>query len=335
MAHSPHDALFRFTFGQPEHAAALLREVLPATLVRGIDWSTLRLQSGTQIDPKLRRQQSDLLFLARAGARQVWLYLLIEHKSRNEPWAVLQLLGYVIGIWQRARRQRPRPRRLPLVVPVVLHCGRRPWTAAVEIAELLDTGGLPRELTAALHAVQPRFRHFVVSLADRDPEQVRGMGLTLLGKVSLAALQFLPGASHEQVVRAVVGWADVVRQLLQAPSGLEALAALSTYLWSTTSAETEPLLEVVERVVGEGEEIMKTAADRLRAEGKALGKAEGLAQGEVAGRAALLARLLVARFGPLDAAMRARLEGASPAAIDEWAVRCLSASSLAEVFSRA
>jgi len=38
MTHD-HDALFRRTFGDPQHAAALLREILPAELVAAIDWT--------------------------------------------------------------------------------------------------------------------------------------------------------------------------------------------------------------------------------------------------------------------------------------------------------
>ncbi|XXY44766.1 Rpn family recombination-promoting nuclease/putative transposase [Sorangium sp. So ce269] len=41
MTPTPHDALFKATFSQPEHAAAALREVLPAA-VRTADPAQLR-----------------------------------------------------------------------------------------------------------------------------------------------------------------------------------------------------------------------------------------------------------------------------------------------------
>jgi len=336
VANSPHDALFRFTFGQPQHAAALLRHVLPAALVRAIDWSSLVLQAGTQIDKRLRRQQSDLLFAVRSRDGPALIYVLIEHKSRRDPWTALQLLSYVVGIWQAQRRRRDGA-RLPRILPVLLHHGRRPWTAATDVAELLDRRGVSSAASALLQPWQPRFQHLVVSTAAWGPDQLRSMALTLLGKVTLAALQFLPGASHRQVVEAIVRWADLVRQLLRAPSGREALEALSTYVLTTTAVEPDRLLEVVERAVESGASVtmktMKTAAARLRAEGRAEGKAEGKAQGKAEGKAELLLRLLTTRFGAVDEQTRAVVCAATSEQLDQWAVLCLEAPTLAEVFS--
>jgi hypothetical protein len=62
--HQPHDKLFAIGFGDPINAAGLLRAQLPAELVSQIDWSTLKSESGSFVDPELRKTQSDLLFSA-------------------------------------------------------------------------------------------------------------------------------------------------------------------------------------------------------------------------------------------------------------------------------
>ncbi|MCA8977017.1 MAG: Rpn family recombination-promoting nuclease/putative transposase, partial [Planctomycetes bacterium] len=72
MANSPHDALFRYTFGQPEHAAPLLRALLPPEVAAGLDWSTLTLLSGTRIDRSLGRRQTDLLYSIESTAGTVY-----------------------------------------------------------------------------------------------------------------------------------------------------------------------------------------------------------------------------------------------------------------------
>ena len=105
MANSPHDALFRLVFSQPEHAAGLWQTILAPQTVRAIEWPSLTLCPGTFIDRRLRRQQSDLLFSVRMGGRRIYLYLLFEHTSSNDRWTVLQLLGTLlvtgIGVvWQ-------------------------------------------------------------------------------------------------------------------------------------------------------------------------------------------------------------------------------------------
>lgn len=50
---NPHDALFKRTFSQVEHAAGLLRAVLPAEVVPRIDWATLEQVPGSFVDARL------------------------------------------------------------------------------------------------------------------------------------------------------------------------------------------------------------------------------------------------------------------------------------------
>ncbi|WP_437635646.1 Rpn family recombination-promoting nuclease/putative transposase [Sorangium sp. So ce854] len=81
MTPTPHDALFKSTFSQPEHAAAALRQVLPAALAARIDFASLALQSGSFIDEKLAASHSDLLFSARLEEASLFIYVLFEHQS--------------------------------------------------------------------------------------------------------------------------------------------------------------------------------------------------------------------------------------------------------------
>ena len=78
----PHDLFVRYTFGHPERAEAELRAVLPAYVVSEVDWSSLRQESGSVVDPELRETESDLLFTARLRTgRSLLLYVLLEHQS--------------------------------------------------------------------------------------------------------------------------------------------------------------------------------------------------------------------------------------------------------------
>src|SRR5580765_5590446 len=110
---TPHDALFRHTFGDPQHAGPLLRALLHPAIVAAIDWSTLRRVSDVAIDEAQREQRADLLFAVRMRGRTAFLWLLPEHKSRPDPWAPLQMLGYQVAHWRRLRREQPRLRNLP------------------------------------------------------------------------------------------------------------------------------------------------------------------------------------------------------------------------------
>ena len=66
----PHDHLFRTVFGEKAEAAGLLRAHLPAAVSRELVWSSLRWQSVSFIDDRLRDSESDLLYADRAQGRR-------------------------------------------------------------------------------------------------------------------------------------------------------------------------------------------------------------------------------------------------------------------------
>jgi hypothetical protein len=76
MSTTPHDALFKHTFSQPQHAIELFRSLLPAAVVQHIDFDTLRGEPASFIDDKLRARFSDLLFRVRLAGQPAYLYLL-------------------------------------------------------------------------------------------------------------------------------------------------------------------------------------------------------------------------------------------------------------------
>lgn len=67
------------------------------------------------------------------------------------------------------------------------------------------------------------------------------------------------------------------------------------------------------------------------AQGRAEGMAQGLTQGITQGRAVLISKLLVRRFGPLDATALNRINSASVAELDAMGERIFTAQSLDEV----
>jgi hypothetical protein len=261
--------------------------------------------------------------------RPAILYLLLEHKSRSDRFTALQLLGYVVGIWKAMRRRQPRLRWLPPVLPIVIHHDRRGWTASTELSELVDVTGLAPEVAAEVLALQPRFRFLIDSSVRRTEAELRGLALSWLGKLTLAALQFVARRDPVDVTAAIVRWADVARSVLKAPSGHEAFAAITSYILMTTTLEPEDFGMVVEQQVGtEAKSIMRSTGARLRAEGKAEGKAEGATEG----RAAILLRQIRVRFGPQPEAVEQRVRSAPTTDLELWADRILTARSLAELF---
>ena len=333
---TPHDSLFRDTFGKAEHAAALLRALLPPVLASAIDWNSLQPEPEPQIDERLQNQQTDQLFKMRVGGRPAFLYVVFEHTVRPSRWTALRVLSYVVGIWKDLRRRQPQPRLLPPIVPVVVSLGRRRWRASTDLVSLLDIDGLSAAQRTALLTAMPQFRLTPHDFAAKTPSEVRAMGLSLLGLCTIAAQQFVAPVGHDDdaVVRAIVDWADVARQVVVAPNGQEAFAAISSYILKVTKLGRRRLSIVFDQHIG-GPSMKKfeSTYDRITRESRAEGKAEGKAEGRAEGAAALLQQLLRRRFGAIPKATAARLAKASSADINRWAERVLDAATLADVFA--
>ena len=340
MPRIPHDELFRHTFAQPRHAAALFRLVLPPEIVAAIDWSTLEACDGTFVSGRLRKRHTDLLFRARLGNRTVHLHLILEHKSRSSRGTVLQLNSYANRVqmhnWRQQRGRRKR--RLPPVLPVVIHHGKKPWRAPTDLAELLDLRGVPDDLHAALRSYQPRFRYAVFSTAGWTGAQLQALTLTVLGKATLGALQLLPGVLPERAIPAIVEWVEMFQEVFRAEPGSESLDALLSYLMRATPLEPRRLLEVVwQNVDKEVQMKFKSTAVQLHeqgfAEGEAKGQAKGKSEGLAEGLADILSDLLTSRFGTIPEAFATRIRTAEPTQLRTWARRCLDAATIDDVFA--
>src|SRR6187431_719506 len=98
MSHTPtpHDALLKSVFRNPENAASELRLVLPERISALIDWSSLELCPGSFIDPQLIERHTDLLFSVRCGAREARIYILFEHQSTPDGVMPFRLLRYIV-----------------------------------------------------------------------------------------------------------------------------------------------------------------------------------------------------------------------------------------------
>jgi predicted transposase YdaD len=312
---TPHDALFKAAFSKLHHARGLLRALVPAPLARLITWSTLRIESGIAVgDEELNEQRMDLVYSARAGKQRVLLYVLAEHQSKVDPWMAFRLLCYLVAIWKGYRAEHPRAKKLPAILPIVVHHSATGWTAPVAFEQMLDTDA---DLLAALGPHTPRFRFLLDDLSAQTDTDLRARTqMTPGGRVALLSLKH---GRAQIAVRIRVLAPDG-----RAPSARDVLAAIMRYILETSPAEPDTLRALLARQVGrEATEEIMTGAEKLRREGRQEGKIEGK-------REALLV-LLRQRFGRLPAATTAYINKADAAELDGWFSRVLTASSLDEV----
>jgi predicted transposase/invertase (TIGR01784 family) len=322
---TPHDRLFRRVFSDPEHAAGELQLLLPVAISARVDWSTLHPEKTDFIRDVLTELRSDVLFSVRLdGERELFIYLLMEHQSTPDALMPLRLLGYMLQIQERYVREHPDARRVPAVVPMVVHHGEDGWSAPVSFEELLD---LDDDERSALADHVPRFRFLLDDLSLARDDDLRARSVTELGRLALFCLS--RARESGDFLTDLERWSDILIKAASAPNGVAALASLVRYILEVVGAPPEEIRTFLTGLGPQVEEAYMTGAQILIERGRK----EGEAKGRKEGRAETLLNLLERKFGAVPSASVERIEHASIDELDRWALRVLDATSLDEVLA--
>jgi predicted transposase/invertase (TIGR01784 family) len=319
--------LVRYTFENPERAAAELRVALPPFVVAQVDWTSLRAERNSVVDPELRETETDLLFSARLkDGRQVLFYVLLEHQSRVYRWMALRLLKYVVRQLEYWRRGHPDSELLPIILPVVLYHGAEgKWTAPQRVEELFD---VPEEERALWRWFLPQFGYGLDDLTQEREEALRMRAAPAL--VRLVLLMLVYGRSA-QLGQRLPGWKELFNEAYQAPNGEEEVTVLFHYLVRVVAKEDKATtVDMLKSLVGEqrAEELMGTLVEEWFEQGRQKGLDEGLLKG----RAEAVLDLLAMRGVRVDSKARERILSCTDlATLGRWFERAARATHLSEV----
>jgi predicted transposase/invertase (TIGR01784 family) len=211
---------------------------------------------------------------------------LFEHKIYGDSLVALQLLRYMVRVWDYGLRQRA---RLWPIVPVVMYHGAARWPIPLDFQSLF-------EAPEALRAYLPAFRYWLCDLSAYSDEELKGeVGL----RAALLLLKHVLRVDlHDRLPEMAQLWYDLSRQ----KTGLAYVEAMLRYLVGATDRITErDLREVVEAVIPEGGALMMTIAQQWLERGLQQGLQQGEQRGQRAGlRQGLLAGIrlgLKLKFG--------------------------------------
>ncbi|NCD35496.1 MAG: Rpn family recombination-promoting nuclease/putative transposase [Spartobacteria bacterium] len=314
-----HDTFFRETMSHKVVAADFLANYLPTSVLAQIKLDTLTITKDTFVDKKQAAHYSDLLYQVKLiGDRPGFVYFLFEHKSYPDRFISLQLLRYLLEIWELYRKQHKNTKTLPLIIPIVVYHGK-PKGQSVRLMELID---LPDPGLAAY------IPDFDLAFYDFSPETDAAIKGEIWLRLVLHCLQVKNTPEDlDKLVQIIYLFSKLDNE---APA-LQWMSVIFRYLLQVVDIEPDVLQDLVTQSLSAGkEEMLMTVAERLEKRGEA----RGLLEGEAKGRNAILSRLLSKRFGlnTLDIRMQERLRNATPEQLDRWAERILDAKTLEEVF---
>jgi len=142
-----HDKFFREIMQDMRVARDFVKAHLPQDVLTAIDLDYLELQPRTLTDETRRESAVDVLFKTRIDGQEGYLFILAEHQSVPDPLMPFRIIHYTCKVIARHLRQQKSQgkdtSRIPLVYPIVVYHGKRPWKYSRDIRDIV---GAPREL---------------------------------------------------------------------------------------------------------------------------------------------------------------------------------------------
>ncbi len=248
---------------------------LPRSLEARLDYSSLRQAPSELISDKLIRRFSDSIWqIDYIGERgQLYVVIHIEFQSAVDKSMAIRMLSYSSLIYESLWNNKAiifETGRLPTIIPTVLYTGKAPWTAPLEVRELLDDVAVD---------FQPSYRYTLIDerrLVERgevDAESPAG------------ALMMLRHAHEYAMIR------DAERRIVSSKiytSNRQAYDELAHAVGLHRLGREVSTMEQLTSVIDEIEQNRKISF----AEGKAQGIAEGVAEGVAEGAGFVIKRLL-------------------------------------------
>jgi predicted transposase YdaD len=319
-----HDNSYKLMFSHAELVRDLLTGFVDEPWLAELDLATLEKANGSYVADDLRDREDDVIWRVRFKERWLYLYILLEFQSTVDAHMAVRVLTYLGLLYQDLIRQGQAGEdgKLPPVLPIVLYNGKPRWSAATEIADLIDTPpGRQRDYA-------PRFKYLLLdegAIDESGPWALKNLAAAIFrleksrGTASLAAavgalVDWLGARDQAGIRRAFTVW---IRRAL-----------LPARFPGINLPEMGDLLEIKTMLA---ESVMEWTQEWLQ-QGIQQGEAKGKVEGKAEEASLILQRLLARRFGPLSEETHRRLSAASLEQLETWVERIFDAASLDALF---
>lgn len=210
----PHDRFFRHVFSQRDIVEDILIENIPS-IQHMIQPGSLEICKDKFISTELHSYASDLLLKAKMlDDQDIYFYLLLEHKSYNEPQVAFQLLRYMIRIWEKSTET---SKPLPFIFPVVIYHGKHRWNTNVNFSHLVT-------VPSGMNDYVPSFQYYLYDLSQFRDEEIQGK---ILSRVSLLLFKHIFDADFGD---RFVQICELLREIKDRKTALEYLRSVLEYI---------------------------------------------------------------------------------------------------------
>ncbi len=273
-----HDRLFKKITRDKENFRDLVESTFPKELVANLNLDTLELDTNNYIDNKLKEFYSDIVYnCTYKGNTKVKISILYEHKSYKPPNEYLQLLRYMLSIWEF---QISNKEELSIVIPVIFYHGKEKWKhkSFCELLNCSDKG---------LQKFIPDFSYILTDLREySDSRIIEEVFKSNINKVMALLLKHMK--EEEYLRKHITEIFSLVKNFF-GDRKKDDIMSFIVYIYYTTEMGSDYLRERLKVISPEGgDEVMTTAMKLIQ---------QGHKEGKLDDKQNVLIRLLDKKFG--------------------------------------
>ena len=324
---NPHDRFARKTMGDPLIAADLLRHYTDPVIAKYVDLDGLKPEPTQNFGKEFQELFKDIAFAShlidKKGKAEV--LIIAEHKSKPEPFVLLQLMVYLALSWYKRWNDAGRPQstkkfRLPLPVLVVLYNGKEKWDGELDIKSLVAS--VPPELEPFIPIVKVLF----IRLNQFDKRHLRGKPETQ------AVVESMIRATEGTFVAGLESIFGHFRGTSLGDQILELLEDIVRYCdWVETVQPSEVNRAIKNVLQGREGSVMSQAVKAVRKAISEMAWEGGVAEGEIKGGARAIIRILTRRFRTVSKPVKDKVGSITDIdRLDKLTDQALDCQSLAE-----
>lgn len=316
---NPHDKFFKGTFSQVEIAKDFLKNYLQSDICTLLDLDKISSQKDSFIDEDLQEHFSDALFLVPLkDGHEIYVYTLFEHKSSPDRWVALQLLRYMVRIWERDTESG----QLRMIIPIVIYHGKQRWNIPTEFSALFPE-------VRNFRAFLPNFQYLLYDL-PRIPES------KIVGEYKLQIMiRVMKDIFSVKLLDEIEKIVAIYAESKGDQNAEDFLKTVLLYMMAGSKvkyADLEKELKSHLQPIG-AKNIMMTLAEHYKQEGRQEGRQEGWQKGTLEGlqkgQIIALEKILQSRFGKLPKEISEKIEAIDDASkLDRLLIAVIEANSL-------
>lgn len=256
-----YDKFFKKLISKIENAKSLIEFTLDKDLLSNIDLSSIRPIDTQKISGKYKQLYMDVAFRVKLKDQEAQVYFIIEHKSESFTFTPLQILSYMLSVWELDQKN---GKPFEPIIPIVFYHGQEPWNNPVSFADYFKNKELFKPYI-------PDFKYILTDTSQISDEFI----LQAIDNIELKAATYFLKHIFKKDIRFIKQTFEILK-LLEDPTNTT-IIMFADYIIHLPDYDEEEVDQALKETLG-GDKVAPLV-DKWLNQGRQEGKQEGLLEG--------------------------------------------------------